>query len=480
MSSASLHSSTTNTPNFGDSNWNDSKSYQRTEPLTDVDEDDQQRIHHISDDAAIDTTTYIEGHTYFDSTGCVEYRPGSLPVVVNVPHGGHNRPASIRTRTKDDGCIVSDWHTQSLARACCHAFYQLTEQQSAPTASSNKHRSNVMIGGRYAHFVILHLHRTKLDGNRPLHTAHSKDGDEVAAHVWKNIHRFISVAKKAIVTHNSNIQTIQPSADNTSAGNIDNKHVRGGIFIDLHGQSFDHRSQLGYMLKSELFDLSNEELNAADTSRASIRALFGRSVTHNDHTQHITPADALRSSQYSLGGLLEAEGVACVPSDKNPNLAGLNYFSGAYCTLVHGTSAETIQRRTECRLTKDNQQHAQQTPMQHNGSAYASANDSQPTTNGIRLPDKPSSGGSQPTNHVSQTPPSSTTSPVDKTSSPIFYHANDICTNNPQYSEAIVSIQIETAFDGVRDNPESRQQFGAAFARAVLKFCDIYFPLQPA
>jgi hypothetical protein len=79
-------------------------------------------------------------------------------------------------------------------------------------------------------------------------------------------------------------------------------------------------------------------------------------------------------------------------------------------------------------------------------------------------------------NHLPSDNAVSTSAPIiDKTSSPTFNHSYDICTQHSQCSDAIVSIQIETAFQGVRDSQESRKQWAKNFAVGVMEFCKIHF-----
>lgn len=249
--------------------------------------------------------------------------------------------------------------------------------------------------------IILHAHRTFIDGNRSRSTCHSDTGDTTADLIWQYIHGYINCAKQTILLHGS---------------------YRSGVLIDLHGQSFDSRTQLGYMLNQSHFDdMTAAQLNSSDTSRASIQSLFNK--YNNKLHQLLTPDDILRGI-HSLGGFCEKYNISCVPSNINRTLDGRNYFSGAYNTLAHGTSNELINIRKQYRQS------------QHNDSDDHSLN----VTKSILLP---------------------------------YEHIDDVCTAE-LYESSIISIQVESAFINVRDTEQNRMRWAMNFAHALIEFVDIH------
>ncbi len=81
----------------------------------------------------------------------VEVLPGSLPIVISVPHGGYERPAHLPDREPSSTmCVEEDVFTQELARDIHAAFARDTVDMRTPT------------------IVIFHLHRIKADANRDL------------------------------------------------------------------------------------------------------------------------------------------------------------------------------------------------------------------------------------------------------------------------------------------------------------------------
>jgi hypothetical protein len=226
---------------------------------------------------------YYPGQTYFGRNDYVEYMAGDLPIVLSAPHGGYLKPAEIPDRTW--GITGQDRRTQELARAISDAIHERT--------------------GHYAHIIICHLHRSKLDANREI--VEAAQGNSHARQTWSEYHDFIDSAKQAAAM---------------SYGR--------GFYMDLHGHGHEfQRLELGYLLSSSDLSLTDEQLEqAVYIDRSSIRTLALEA--------DVGFAALLRGST-SLGGLLAERGIPGVPSPTYPNPGGQPYYNGGYNTRRHGS-----------------------------------------------------------------------------------------------------------------------------------------------
>jgi len=215
----------------------------------------------------------------------IEVRPGALPLVITVPHGGGLKPDNVLARRY--GVTGTDSNTIPLAE-------MLIEEL------------RTRYGGR-PHVVISHLHRSKLDPNREIKEA--AQGDPTAEAAW---HRFHNSAQKA-------------------CDEVMKKHGLG-LLLDIHGhRHLDQRVELGYLIKGEHLRRPDAELNA-DTS-----LIASTSVRELDKRSPQSFAELVRGLQ-SLGGLLEFRGFRSLPSPSKAapgRMAG--YFSGAYDVSAHGS-----------------------------------------------------------------------------------------------------------------------------------------------
>ena len=215
----------------------------------------------------------------------IEVRPGTLPIILTVPHGGSLKPANVLARRY--GVTGTDSNTVPLAEMIIDEL-------------------ETRYGGK-PHAIISNLHRTKLDPNRDLEEA--AQGDPIAIAAW---HRFHDSAQKA--------------CDSVMKKN------GMGLLLDIHGhRHLDQRVELGYLVKGDMLKHSDAELDAdaALIASTSIRDLDKRSPQ--------SFAELLRGPQ-SLGGLLEFRGFRCLPSPSKANptfMAG--YFSGVYDVAAHGS-----------------------------------------------------------------------------------------------------------------------------------------------
>lgn len=226
---------------------------------------------------------YYPGQAYFGRNEYVEYIAGDLPIVLSAPHGGYLKPAEIPDRTW--GITGQDRRTQELARAISDAIHERT--------------------GHYAHIIICHLHRSKLDANREI--VEAAQGNSHARQAWYEYHDFIDSAKQTVAM---------------SYGR--------GFYMDLHGHGHEfQRLELGYLLSSSDLSLSDGQLEqAVYIDKSSVRTLAMEA--------DVGFAALLRGST-SLGGLLAERGIPGVPSPTYPDPGGLPYYNGGYNTRRHGS-----------------------------------------------------------------------------------------------------------------------------------------------
>lgn len=230
-------------------------------------------------------STWVPGRSYQGRRGYVEYVPGELPVVLSVPHGGTLEPSEIPDRTT--GTLVTDRDTRETAQAVRQAFLERT--------------------GQAPHVVVSHLRRTKLDPNREI--VEAAQGDPFAEEAWREFQGFIDVAEELVETR-----------------------YGAGLYLDLHGHGHDiARVELGYLLTSDELALPDSVLEEGGYAMgSSIRAL----AMASPH-----PFGEVLRGATSLGGYLQARGVAAVPGPADPAPGSAPYFTGGYNTARHGSLA---------------------------------------------------------------------------------------------------------------------------------------------
>ena len=225
--------------------------------------------------------------TVYGTKSYVEYRVGTLPIVITIPHGGYRIPTLIPDRTCNEPVTVTDAYTIETAEKISAALFLDT--------------------GRYPHIIICNLDRSKLDCNRTL--ADGACGDPQAETAWNEYHNFITTAQNA-----ANLQ-------------YNNKT----LLVDLHGHGHDiQRIELGYLLSSAELKYTDATLNTiAYINQSSIKNLALNNI------YNYTLTELLRGPK-SMGTLLALENYPAVPSQQDPYpLATESYFNGGYTTENH-------------------------------------------------------------------------------------------------------------------------------------------------
>ncbi len=219
-----------------------------------------------------------------DVSKYVDVRPGSLPILITVPHGGDLKPANILARRY--GVTAKDSNTAELSVMISEELQKLY--------------------GGAPHLVICRLHRSKLDCNRELSEA--AQGDPVATATWKRFHEAAEDVEQQIT-----------------------QSFGTGLTIDLHGHRHEEqRVELGYLISGSQLNTSDEAL---DQDPKYLRLT---SVKELDQRSPQSFSALIRGPQ-SLGAMLEAHGFRSIPSPSKPSPGKAIYFSGSYDVAAHGS-----------------------------------------------------------------------------------------------------------------------------------------------
>jgi hypothetical protein len=234
------------------------------------------------------------------------YYKGNTPVILSAPHGGDEKPADIKTRTK--GVFDKDDFTLEL----CQDIIQEFQAQTSKTP--------------YA--IIAEISRIKVDINRERKEAYE---DEKASLAYNTFHNFIKTSKEEI-----------------------EKEFGKGLYIDIHGQSHPKAYlEFGYLLDNDILKLHESQLREQSIN-SSIKTL-------SDFSKECF-IDQLRGP-HSIGSLMCNEGYDSIPSIKLPYASDGNYFEGAYDTIRYGSleggSISAIQIEFPYMEVRDTKEHRQ-------------------------------------------------------------------------------------------------------------------------
>jgi hypothetical protein len=236
---------------------------------------------------------YTPGQSYFGHKNYIEYIAGDGPIILSAAHGGDLAPAEIPDRT-DAACgatvtTTADLNTRELVIAMQQAIHSRF--------------------GTFPHVVINHLHRRKLDANRPITDAACGNTDAGVA--WLEFHSFMDVAKLAVVNGPGK-----------------------GWYMDMHGHGHAiQRLELGYLLSAVDLRRLDSALDAGTTfeDASSINKI---SKDQTDET-----FSSLLRGPTSLGALYAANDFSAVPSPTDPfPQSGDPYFNGGFSTERHTCS----------------------------------------------------------------------------------------------------------------------------------------------
>jgi hypothetical protein len=242
---------------------------------------------------------YKAGQSYFGRNNYIEYIAGDGPLILSAAHGGGLTPSEIPDRSEAAcGAAVTtsaDLNTRALVVAMQQAMHGRF--------------------GTFPHVVINHLHRRKLDANRPISEAAC--GNTEAGVAWLEYHTFMDIAKLAVLNRTGK-----------------------GWYMDMHGHGHGiQRLELGYQLPAS--DLRRTD--AALDSGTAFEDASSINTASKDQT-NATFSRLLRGPN-SLGTLYAVYGFPAVPSANDPfPQPGDPYFNGGFSTERHtcGTLAAPL------------------------------------------------------------------------------------------------------------------------------------------
>jgi len=237
------------------------------------------------------------GTICFGNNRNIEYIRGNLPIIISAPHGGYLTPAQIPSRTSGScggGSIITarDIGSQEYTREVADLIHQST--------------------GRWPHIIINHLHRSRLDANRPISSAAC--GSSLAEEAWREFHSAIDFAK----------------------GLSTNQCGRGHYFdfhTNWHNNANEQYVEMGNLLVASQLRFSDLHLDTGLCGGAScVNESSLRSLVRNEG---VTLSQALRGVN-SLGTILQRRGFRSTPSQQIPSPTG-RFFNGGYNTGHHGS-----------------------------------------------------------------------------------------------------------------------------------------------
>ncbi|CAO3598469.1 unnamed protein product [Absidia cylindrospora] len=239
-----------------------------------------------------------------DKVQTVTLVEGQLPLIITVPHGSLNLPASIPNRT--EGQLIADAYTISVANQLSHQIQQ---------------HYNAM-----PYLVVLNVARRKVDVNRPINQgSESPQGRRV----WKHYHDILQ----------KTVDTVR-------------KRYGHGLLLDIHGQA--HKEglvELGYLLSSD----SLRSIGTNDSTlvkQSSIQLLASRLQKSGSTTP--AAASLLRGNgSFGHAMMINSKGyeaplsIQVVPSPSHPYPKNDTlYFRGGYTTKRYHTTLDVIQVET--------------------------------------------------------------------------------------------------------------------------------------
>jgi hypothetical protein len=272
----------------------------------------------------------------------------AAPLVIAVGHGGRYKPEYIPDRSRDcPHCLkggltsfstISDMYTDEIG-------YRLAAKM-------------VEQSPKVPYFIIVHLHRSKLDVNRLKDSA--AQGDPIAEKAWFAYHDYIAIAQLKI-------KSKYGTARGKTKANEDIEGIKG-LLIDLHGYAGKNDWQSdrddgtigpppfihwGYRIPGNFLNVDvNDFTNSTFTHASSLRSKDLDSLIRGPMSIgsrfyaafRNTVSDDSTLSEYLGAGIPSAEFPDPTSVAKDPHWCGLTtigsvascrYFSGGYTMIQH-------------------------------------------------------------------------------------------------------------------------------------------------
>ncbi|ELT88334.1 hypothetical protein CAPTEDRAFT_185278 [Capitella teleta] len=237
--------------------------------------------------------TFIEGHA--DSK-----------IILSAPHGGSLIPEGSQAR--EAGCMGPE--------GCIYTFNcgEIDPTNCGVTTVKDLNTAELAIELREflcdisvcPALVMNNLHRTRLDPNREINEA--AFGVPEMEEAYNDYMGYLEEAQTSLKTR--------------------------GLVLDLHGHGHAiQRAELGYLILAS--QLNNDDLDPSDSS---IQRLY------EDH--QVSFEEMLRG-ETSLGGYMEAAGLAAIPTPLDPKPLNDAYFTGGYITRYYGSRYDSSTAPTD-------------------------------------------------------------------------------------------------------------------------------------
>jgi len=242
--------------------------------------------------------------TTFPTHPYVEYIQGNTNLIISVPHDGRVELPNIPERKpgcKDDAgkCQFGDKIQTDKCKAKNVCKVILGSDLNASVIARFVFNKFIEITGKTPSLIISHLHRSRLDPNRPVEEA--AQGNEEATNSYEAFHSAIKHAHESL-------------------------NGKPGLHFDFHGYTDTKRqnnTMIGYLFtKGELNDRKYSQ------RRSSVSALLERT--------NLT-AEEILFGETSLGAMFERSGYKAIPSPRQPKPGDDKYYRGGWITQIHGS-----------------------------------------------------------------------------------------------------------------------------------------------
>lgn len=226
------------------------------------------------------------GQVIKDENGWTEVVVGDFPLVLGVPHGGDMMPSDIEDRQCEGITTSKDTWTVETARAIQEEYR--------------------IVHNKIPSVIICHLHRLKIDQNRPLEEALC--ANDMLAPTWHFYHNYMD----------SLLQYSSQKFGKT-------------LFIDLHAHGHAiQRLELGH-------NLTTRELGYVHTGHEQLSHVGDlRANSSYANLFKMNPGLSLKETllgDYAFGTLMHERGFPSVPSKQDPHpMASHSYFTGGFNT----------------------------------------------------------------------------------------------------------------------------------------------------
>ena len=216
-----------------------------------------------------------------DAAGWNSYYPGTMPLVISVPHGGTWNLAEVKDRSCEGAVTVTDSYTKELA-------FEISEAMSK-------------FQGMRPYLIVCNITRKDVDQNREINEGTC--GDPLMATPWNTFHTYIDSALAEAV-----------------------RKYGACLYIDLHGHGHpEQRLELGYLINDKKLTGFFNQAEIVNSTGTSLGNLLSRKGT-----------GSLRDWLYgpqAFGTWMAEKGFPSVPSQQDPYpKEGEKYFNGGYNT----------------------------------------------------------------------------------------------------------------------------------------------------